>query len=236
MELKDSDIESWIMQGLSVLIFREAIRDAGSVIIDFYKEAFIDKEIRICLEMTTLEKENELRLEVEENMKLKQDIQDLRTELLDKEKLALDSSFSLSKERVQFELASQELSSLREHACRQQTLINEINRDLESLKSQQLEALEQIEVDKMEMQKLKLKLDQANEVLTEVNKERNKSLTLAQKMQNELLLSEVREEKLKKEMELAISELSNFFDDFECRLSWVIRKINLRYNHSVLCL
>ncbi|KAI3466876.1 hypothetical protein Pfo_023539 [Paulownia fortunei] len=227
-EIEDSDIESWIMQGLSGLIFTEAIKDAGRQLNDLYQEALIDKKIRICLETKALEKENELRLEVEEKEKLKQEILDLETALKQKEKLAMDLSLSLSKEREQFELASRELSSLREHASRQQTLVTESNRDLESLKSQQLEALRQIEVDKMEMHKLNQKLDETKEVITEANKERNKAFAIAQEMLDKLLLSEAREETLKKDMEMAANGLSNLFDDFECGVSGAIKKNSLR--------
>ncbi|KAL6542686.1 hypothetical protein OROHE_010206 [Orobanche hederae] len=231
-EIEDSDMESWIMQGMTGLIFIESIKEAGSMINHLYREVLNGNEIITFLETTTLQKENKLRLEVEENMKLNQDIQDLRTALQEQEKLAMNLSFSLSSKSEQLALASRELTSLREHASRQNTLVAESNKDLELLKSQYLEALELIEFNKMEMRKLKQNIDQTKKVLTEVNEERNKALALAQEMHGKLLLSEAREEKLKKEMELALSELSNLFDDFECRISGGIRKNSLRFEDA----
>ncbi|KAL3632360.1 hypothetical protein CASFOL_025344 [Castilleja foliolosa] len=224
-EIEDSDIQSWIMQSLNGLIFKETVDN-------LYKQALIDNETRICLEATVLEKENELRLGVEEKKKLNQDIHDLRTSLELKEKLAIDLSFSLSQEREQIELAYRELSSVREYASQQQTLVAESNRDLESLKSSHLDALEQIEVNEMEMAKLKQKLNQRKKVLMDISEERNTALTLAQETHDKLVLSEAREENLKKEMELAASELLKLFDDFEYRISGLIRKNSLRFEDT----
>ncbi|GER26057.1 myosin heavy chain-related family protein [Striga asiatica] len=221
--IEDSDIESYIIQGLSGLIFKEAIIDA---------EALIDKQMRICLETEAREKENEFRLEVEENEKLKQDIQNLITALQDQEKLAMDLSFSLSKEREEFELASRELSNLRQDASCLEAMVTESNRDLELWKSRCFEAMEQIEVNKMEMRKLQQELDQTKEDLTETKKERNSAVTLTQELHDKLLLSEFRDEKLKKEMELAVCELLKLFDDFEWRISGAIRKNSLRFEDT----
>ncbi|KAL7102592.1 hypothetical protein ACP275_08G129200 [Erythranthe tilingii] len=227
-EMEDSDIESLISQGLIEVVFTEAIKDAGQQINELYREVAVDKEIRTSLEKKVIEKENEVRLEVEEKEKLKQEILDLGTEMKQKEKLAMDLTILLSKEKEQFELASRELSSLREHANRQETLVTESNRDFKILRSQYLEALEKIEVDKMEIDKLNQKIGQTEEVLTEASKERDRAFILAQGMRDELLLYEAREEKLKKGMEMAANGLSKLFIDFECRVLGAIQKNNLR--------
>ncbi|KAG8365667.1 hypothetical protein BUALT_Bualt18G0130200 [Buddleja alternifolia] len=221
-EIEDSDVESFIMHGLSGLIFKEAIKDAEEKLIDLYRDVLAEKENRICLERKALEKESELRLEVEEREKLKQEILVLGTEMEQKEMLVMDLSVSLSKEKEQLKLVSQELTSLREQASQQQRLVTERN---ESLTAQLVEAMEQIEVDKTEMQKLKQKLDQTEEVLAEANKDRNVACVRAQEMHDKFLSSEAREEKLKKELETAISSvcgLSKMFNNFECRVSQAI--------------
>ncbi|KAL0310504.1 UNVERIFIED_CONTAM: WPP domain-associated protein [Sesamum angustifolium] len=225
---EDSDFESLIVQELSGLILTEAIKDAERKLIDLSQEVRIDKEVRISLETEALEKENELRLLVEEKEKLKQEILDMRTAIKQKEKLAMGLSISLSKEREQFELALRELGILREHASRQEILVVESNRELESLRSQHAEALKQIEVDKMEIQKLNQQLDQTKEVLTEANKERNTAFTLTQETHDKLLVSEAREEKLRKEMEMAANGFSIMFDDFACRVSGAVKRNTLR--------
>ncbi|CAA0825399.1 WPP domain-associated protein [Striga hermonthica] len=297
-EIEDSDIESYLIQGLSGLILTEAIIGAERLINDLHKEALIDKQMRICLETEAREKENEFLLEVEENEKLKQDIQDLRTALQDQEKLAMDLSFPWSKERAEFELASRELSNLRQHAscleamvtesnrdlelwksqcfeameqievnkmemCKLQqeldqtkehlaefeldsrelsnlrqhascleAMVTESNRDLELWKSQCFEAMEQIEVNKMEMCKLQQELDQTKEHLTETKKERDNAVTLTQELHDKFVLSEFRDEKLKKETELAVSELLNLFNDFEWRISGAFQKNSLRFEDT----
>ncbi|XP_011085198.1 WPP domain-associated protein [Sesamum indicum] len=227
-KVEDSDIESLIVQDLSGLILTEAVKDAGRKLNDLSQEVLIDKEIRISLAMEALEKENELRLLVEEKEKLRQEILDMRTAIKQKEKLAMGLSISLSKEREQFELALRELGILREHSSRQETLVAESNRELETLRSQHAEALKQIEVDRMEIQNLNQKLDQTKEVLTEANKERHSAFTLSQETHDKLLVSEAREEKLRKEMEMAASGFSKMFDDFACRVSGVVKSNTLR--------
>ncbi|KAG8385063.1 hypothetical protein BUALT_Bualt03G0002600 [Buddleja alternifolia] len=230
-EIENSEIESLMTQGLSGMIFKEAIKDAGEKLSDLHREVQIEKEIRIYFETKALEKENDLRQEVEERERLKQEILVLETALAQKEKVANNLSLSFSKEREQFELASREVTNLREHASQQQTLAAVSNKELELLRARLLEAQEQIEMDKMEMGKLNQELDQTKEVLTDARKERNMAVALAQETHDKLLSNETREEKLREEMEMAINNihgLTNLFDDFEYRISGAIKKNNLR--------
>ncbi|PIN01082.1 hypothetical protein CDL12_26417 [Handroanthus impetiginosus] len=209
-EIEDSEIKLLIVQELSELIYIEKLNS-------LYQEV---KE--------ALEREKELKREVEENEKLKQAIENLGAAMRQEEKLAMDLPVSLSKEREQLELISRELNNLREYASQQQTLVTERNREIELLRSQHLEALEQIEVDKKEMHKLNQEFDKEKELLTEANKERNAASTLAQEMHDKLLLSEATVEKLNKEMEMTANGLSKMFDDFERKVSGAIIKNNLR--------
>lgn len=203
-EIEDSDFESLMMQGLNALIFTEVISDARRQLDNLQQ------------------KENELRLEVEEKEKLKQETLEL----------AKDLSVLLSKEREQFELASQELITLREDASRQQTLVTESNKDLESLKSQYQEALELIEVYKVKMHELDHKLDQTEGLLTEANRERNGASTLVQEIHEKLSLSEAREQALKREMEMAVNRFSIFFADLEWRVSGIIKNNSSRLEET----
>ncbi|KAL1562559.1 WPP domain-associated protein-like [Salvia divinorum] len=122
---EDSDIESLIMQGFPSLVFTEIIRDAGQQLDNLHQKALINQEKVTSLERKSLEKENELRLEVEEKDKLKQEMQDLRFAMEHKERLAMDLSVSLSKERERFELASKDLIALREHASRERNKLDQ---------------------------------------------------------------------------------------------------------------
>lgn len=227
--IDDSDIESLIMQGFDALVFTEIIRDAGGQLDNLHQKVLTSEEVKTCLERKSLEKENELRLEVEEKEKLKQEMLELRLAIEQKENLAMDLSVSLSKEREQFELASQDLISLREHASRQQELVAESNRDLESLRSEHREALEQIEVYKMEMNKLDQKLAQAEALSTEANIERSKISIVVQELHDKLSLSGAREQTMIKEMEMVADRFSKLFAEFEWRVSGAIKSTSSRY-------
>ncbi|KAL8507364.1 hypothetical protein ACS0TY_018059 [Phlomoides rotata] len=219
--IDDSDIESSIVQELDGLILTEAIRDARQRVDSLCPKVLIDDERRICLETKVVEKEEELRLEVGEQEKLKQEVLGLRTTVEQKEKLAMDLSVQLSKVREQYELASQELISLKEHASHLKSLVSKGNKEIESLRSQYLEAFEQTEV-------LNEQLDQTKAVAAEANSEKDKVFTLAQQMHDKLLLSEAREQTLIKEMEMAADGFSKICEDFECRVSGAIKSNSLR--------
>lgn len=227
--IEDSDITSLITQDLNALLFTEVIRDAGLQLDNLRQKVLSSEEVKTCLERKWLEKENEFKLEVEEKEKLKQEILELRIAMEHKEKLAMDMSVSLLKEREQYELASQEIITSRERANLLETLVTEKNKDLESLRSQHQEALEQIEVYKMEMNKLNQELAQTEAVITEANRERSRACTRVQEMHDKLSLSEAREQTIKQEMEMAANRFSKLFAEFEWRVSGAIRSSNSRY-------
>ncbi|KAH6774944.1 hypothetical protein C2S52_012505 [Perilla frutescens var. hirtella] len=233
--LKSAEEDSRIETSLNEEIYKSALReqiaqsrDAGQQLDNLQQKVLIDAEVKTCLEKKSLEKENELRLEVEDKERLNREMLELRIEMEHKEKLAMDLSVLLSKEREQFELASRELITLREDASRQQTLVTESNKELESLQSQHLETLELIEEYKMEMDELDQKLDQTEGLLTEAIRERNKASSIVQEMHDKLSLSEAREQTLKKEMEMAVNRFSKIFADFEWRVSEAIKSNSSR--------
>ncbi|KAG6385248.1 hypothetical protein SASPL_154079 [Salvia splendens] len=222
--IEDSDIETLLMQGFNALLFTEIIRDSGQQLDNLNQKVLINEEKVACLERKSLEKENELLLEVEEKEKLKQEIQDLRLAMEDKEKLAMD----LSKEREQFELALTDLITVREDASRQQILVTKSNRDLESLRLKHVEALDQIEVCKSEINKLDQKLFQTEAELTKAEMERSATFTRIQELHDKLSLSEARELTIKKEMERAANRFSKLFSEFEWRVSGAIKSTSSR--------
>lgn len=227
-EMEDSNIESLVMQGLNALIFTDVIRDAGLQLDNLQQKVLNDAEVKTCLKKKYLEKENELRLGVEEYEKLKREIVELRIEMEHKENSVMDLSVLLSKEREQFELASRELITLKDDASRQQTLVTKSNSDLEALRFRHLETLKLIEEYNMEMHELDQKLDETKRLLTEANRERHKAYTLVQDKHDKLSLSEAREKSLKKEMEMAVNGFSKLFVDFEWRVSGAIKSSGSR--------
>lgn len=125
-KFEDSELEYLIMQDLYRVIFSEGIRDAQDKLKGLYQDYSNENENRIFLEMEAIQKEYELTLEVEEKEKLKQMIYRLERAVNEKEKLASDASTDLAKEKEQFELVTQELNAVREHASRQQRLSRSI--------------------------------------------------------------------------------------------------------------
>ncbi|XP_042039427.1 WPP domain-associated protein-like [Salvia splendens] len=226
--IEDSDIETLLMQGFNALLFTEIIRDSWKQLDNLNQKVLINEEKVACLERKSLEKENELMLEVEEKEKLKQEIQDLRLAMEDKEKLEMDLSLALSKEKEQFELALTDLITVREDASRQQKLVTESNRDLESLRLKHVEALDQIEVCKSEINKLGQKLSQTEAVLTKADIEKSATFTRIQELHDKLSLRETRETTIKKEMERAANRFSKLFSEFEWRVSGAIKSTSSR--------
>ncbi|KAG6384114.1 hypothetical protein SASPL_156089 [Salvia splendens] len=199
--IEDSDIETLLMQGFNALLFTEIIRDSWKQLDNLNQKVLINEEKVACLERKSLEKENELMLEVEEKEKLKQEIQDLRLAMEDKEK---------------------------EDASRQQKLVTESNRDLESLRLKHVEALDQIEVCKSEINKLGQKLSQTEAVLTKADIEKSATFTRIQELHDKLSLRETRETTIKKEMERAANRFSKLFSEFEWRVSGAIKSTSSR--------
>uniref|UniRef100_A0A5B7BJP8 Putative WPP domain-associated protein n=1 Tax=Davidia involucrata TaxID=16924 RepID=A0A5B7BJP8_DAVIN len=234
-EIEDSDMESLIMQPLCGVIFREVIKDAESQINNLNTKYLYENENRVSLEMKALEREEELRLKVEEKEKLRQEVQQMAASMEDKEKIAQELSVALTTEREQFQLASQELHNLRDHASQLQTLIFESNKELDIMKGKLGEAVEQIEVDKVEINKLNQKLEVALKELRETDEQRNMLLIVAQEKQNDLLLVQAKEKEQRKQMEaiiVLVHGLSKALVDFECRVSKGIKKNNLRLEDS----
>lgn len=226
-EIEDSDIEPLMLQELSGIVFKDAIKDAIERLKDLYQELSSEKEIRNSLQIKVLEMESELKLEVEEMEKLKKHILNLDEEMEHKKDSVMDLSILLSKEREQFELASQEVRKLKEHIDQHQILVSASN----NVKVQLMEAMQKIELDKAEIHNLTEKLDQTKKDLTEAIEQRNTTLALAQERHDMLILKEASGEKQNMVIDAAtvvVNGMSNKLDDFECRILGMIKKNNLR--------
>ncbi|KAL7241911.1 hypothetical protein ACSBR1_014482 [Camellia fascicularis] len=197
-EIGDSDIESLVMQGLCGVIFKEAIKDAQSQINDLNRKYLHENEIRVSLERKALKNEEESRLMIEEKGGLKQEVLSLEASLKEKDKLALELSAALDEGRVQFELASQESNNLKDQASLLQTLVYERSKELDLTKGELEGVLEQIDVDKAEMNKLNQKLELKTKGLREADEQRN------------WLMAVIQEERVR--FELASQESNNLKD------------------------
>ncbi|XP_059668306.1 WPP domain-associated protein-like [Cornus florida] len=234
-EIEDSDMDYLIMEGLCGVIFRETIKDAESQFNNLNTKYLYENENRVSLEMKALEREKKLSLEVEEKERLKHEVLLLAASLEEKEKVAQEVSAALMKERGKFELASQELHNLRDHVSQQQILISERNMESDLLKHKLKEALKQIEVDKVEREKLNEKLELTLKELREVEEERNMLLVVIQEKKNDLLLVQAKEKEQMKKMEAVIVlvyGLSKALDDIESKVGEGIKKNNSRLEYS----
>ncbi|KAI8001377.1 hypothetical protein LOK49_LG09G02435 [Camellia lanceoleosa] len=206
-EIGDSDIEFLVMQGLCGVIFKEAIKDAQLQINDLNRKYLHENEIRVSLEAS----------------------------LKEKDKLALELSAALAEERDRFELASQESNDLKDLASLLQTLVSERSKELYFTKGELEEVLEQIDVDKVEMNKLNQKLELKINKLREADELRDQLLAVIEEKQNAILLLGVKENKQSKQMQAVIGlvhGLSKALSDFEHRAAEGIKKNNLRLEES----
>ncbi|KAA8519356.1 hypothetical protein F0562_013612 [Nyssa sinensis] len=236
-EIQDLDLEFLFMQGLCGFIFTEAIKDAKSQFSNLNMKYLCENANRVSLEKKALEREKELILEIEEKERLKQEVLlDVLAALMkEKDKITQEASAALTKEREQFELASEEIRNLRDHASEQKTLISERNKESDLIKGELVQAIEQIEIDQIEMNKLNQKLEQSLKELKEADEERKVLLAIIQEKQNDLLLVQAKEKEQRKQMEaliVLVHGLSKALDDFECRASEGMKKNNLRLEYS----
>ncbi|CAK9141174.1 unnamed protein product [Ilex paraguariensis] len=184
--VEDSDMELSIVQEVLGVMFGEAMKDAEGKLEELYGEYLVEYISRISLETKTLENVNELRLEVTEKEGLKQELLLLEMSMKEKEKRVLELSATLLKQGEQLELASQELNNLRGYESQQQTIISKSNKELDLLKCQLEIALEQNEVDNVEIDKLNQKLEQAMDELSATLLKQGEQLELAYQELNNL--------------------------------------------------
>ena len=238
-EFEDPDMEFIIMQGLFAVIYREAIKDAEAKLNIMNVKYDSENEARVSLEIHVVEKEKALRLEFEEKERLKKEILLLKALLEEKERVQLEISDALAKEKEQFELASQELNNLREHANQQQKLISDSSYEADRAKGNLVEALQQIDLQKVEICELKQKLEKTRKELGETDEQRRMLLAVSEEKQNALSLFEAKEREHRKQMESVIvfmNGLSKAIAEFKGRVEKGIKQNSLRYILSYIFL
>ncbi|PQQ10584.1 hypothetical protein Pyn_25709 [Prunus yedoensis var. nudiflora] len=109
-EIEHLNMESFIMQELVVIIFREALKDAEQKLNNLNTIYTIEIGFRVLLQMENLEKRKQLEVEIANRENLKQEILFL---VKAKERLEQDAAAALEKEKERYELAAQELENLR---------------------------------------------------------------------------------------------------------------------------
>ncbi|KAL9452877.1 hypothetical protein AB3S75_008628 [Citrus x aurantiifolia] len=190
---EDSDMESVIMQDLYEVIFREALKEAEVKLNELNQKYFMETELR--------------KSEAAEKEKLKQDTRLLSSLVEEKEKLVNEAAVTLLEKKVLSKLLSEELSHLRDETSRQQILISKSSQEVNDMKGNLTDALEQIEQYKLEVQDLKQKLELAMKELRDTNEETRKQVQL---------------------LVIFIQGLSKTVADFECRAVADIERCNFR--------
>ncbi|BFG34027.1 hypothetical protein CerSpe_203010 [Prunus speciosa] len=109
-EIVHLNMESFIMQELVVVIFREALKDAEQKLNNLNTIYTNENGLRVSLERENLEKGKQLEVEVANKEKLNQKILFLAEA---KKRLEQDAAAALEREKEQYELAAQELENLR---------------------------------------------------------------------------------------------------------------------------
>lgn len=225
-ELECSDMESLSTQGLNEVIFKETLKDAFKEIKELNDKYLMEKQMCTYFETEAVEMEHEIEVVAEQNGRLKEKIS-VVTKLLDeKEKAVTEISAALTKEREQHELASRELDSLREEENQQRILASENSKLLESLNGRLLRALEENELDKVEILKLNQKLEESQKDLKNANEQRK--MVVADSAQ----LFEAKERELKMQRELVIFNVQGLLKmlaDFEFKVSGQIQANKIRY-------
>ncbi|XP_022723511.1 WPP domain-associated protein-like [Durio zibethinus] len=216
-EFEDSDLESSIMEGLCMIIFREAFTEAKEKVHDLGLDAF--------------EKERVLKLEAAEKEKLQQRMLLMASVDDEKEKLLNEMAAALAREKEKFMVASQELDFIWDQTNQQQMMISKCNEESSVLKTDLLQALEKLKRHKVEICELNLKLDEAVKDLRESNDERRRLLVAAKEKECSLSSVKANESEHRKQMEsicILVEGLSKAVAGFECRVAEDMKRSNLR--------
>ncbi|XP_017649539.1 WPP domain-associated protein isoform X1 [Gossypium arboreum] len=214
---EDSDLESLAMEGLCSIIFREAFTEAREKLHD--------------LSMDVIEKERVLKMEVAVKENLQQQVLLVTSTVNEKEKLLNETAAALAREKEKFMVASQELDSARDWTNQHQMIISKCNEESSVLKTNLLQASEELEQHKVEICGLKTKLDQAMKELRESNGERSRLLVAAKENDNILALVKANENEHRKQMEsiiILVEGLTKGVAAFESRVAEHMKRSNLR--------
>ncbi|KAL8108473.1 hypothetical protein AgCh_024794 [Apium graveolens] len=230
---EDSEIELLIMQQIGEVVLRESIKDASRQLKELYQVYLVENNNRVSLEMECLEREKNLRLEVEENKKFKQEAVSLAVLMEEKDKLAKELSVTLAKKTEQFDLKFQELNELRDYTKKQQQKISDTCLEIDRAKCELKKASEQIEVNEMEIKSLEKHIKLQMQNLEEANKLQKAFNALSEVRQNDLLLLKAKEKTEREQMQainLFADVMSKKFTQLEHK---VAKDINLNYSRLV---
>ncbi|XP_008796779.3 WPP domain-associated protein-like [Phoenix dactylifera] len=228
--MEDIKIETVSLQEIDSVLIKGVAWDAMSAInptiSKYYKE-------KASLETKFLEKDKALRLEIDENRKLKQRMASLSSVMKEKEKLAIEIGSTLTQQKEQFDLAHQELSLLRDQVCKQEILISDFKKESYSMQSRLNEALQQIHQYELDINKLNEKLKSATDAFKEEGKQKAMLHHIIEEKQKSLSLSDTKGRDQAKQLDhivVTAMELSKAVVGFESRSAEKIKRTKSRLN------
>ncbi|OMO83247.1 hypothetical protein CCACVL1_11482 [Corchorus capsularis] len=219
-ESEDFDLESLIMEELCGIVFREAFSEAREKLHDLSKDAF--------------EKERLLKWEVAEKEKLHQEMLALESVIDEKENLLGETEAALAREKEKLISTSRELDIVRDQATQQQMTISKCNEESSNLKSNLHQALEKLELNKVETCELNQKLIKSMNDLRESDDEKRRLFVAVKEKENALSSMEENENEHRKQMEsiiILVEGLSKAVAGFECRVAEHMERSNLRLEY-----
>ncbi|KAJ4702960.1 WPP domain-associated protein [Melia azedarach] len=223
---EQSEMEYKIMREVYEIIFREATHNAKPSGMYGFEDSDLESVIMQELSGVILGealKEAEVKLN---SLNLKYGNE---TEIrVSAEEKVNEAAAALVKEKERFESVSQELKNLRDETSQQQILISENSKEFDDLKDNFLEALEQIQLYKVEVRELKQKLELALKEFREVDEEKRVLQSVNQHIVSSFEAKEREHRSQMQSLFVLIQGLSKQVVDFECGVMEDIKESNSR--------
>ncbi|ONK65715.1 uncharacterized protein A4U43_C06F190 [Asparagus officinalis] len=211
-----------IIEDIYCLVYEGAIANAvsstNSMLVGSYKE-------KDSINAELSEKEEGLRLEIEENGRLKQQVAALSTSVRGKEMLASEATSQLVKQKEQFELVRHELNLYKDRDSKQQMIIANLKDEINLSMGKMDEACQQIHQKEAEICNLNQKLMISFDGLKETERQNSILQNDICDKQGELASKTALEKELKEQLEAivaSVAHLSRTTWEYGCK---VIQKI-----------
>ncbi|XP_042463244.1 WPP domain-associated protein-like isoform X1 [Zingiber officinale] len=217
--MKDTENEIHSTIEIYTTIFRVVISEVISSMNHAVSQYFEEK---VSLGAMALEKEKALKLEMEENQKLKQLASSNSLLAKEKEKLASEAGSAVMLQKQQLDFAKQELDMLRNRIHMQELQISDYVKESTSLNCKLNEALQKICYNELETNKVKENLRDVSDALKEAEKQKAMLLSVLEEKQKKLssFLQEDREHvKQLATIDTFMSVISKSFEGLERRLT-----------------
>ncbi|KAL4200713.1 hypothetical protein AMTRI_Chr02g254940 [Amborella trichopoda] len=204
-------IEASVIEEIYAIIYEGAIRDIEAYVNSTLLKYGEEMDRLNHLETKLLEKEEAICSDIKEKEVFKQEISSLLSLMGEKENVAVEASAALKEQKERLDLVTQELNMFKEQSDQQEKVIDEKNRELNSVSGRLKEALKQVGFYKLEMKELDQEL---TESLNDLGKAREQISFLEGVVQNnqQTVCSLVMaEEEQRKRLEATVKSAEDLF-------------------------